>query len=293
MDFFTVVLITGTLSSQGQILNQTQQITKQVFNYPQECQKVGATLAARLSRKNFGSSGEVKRSGHKQSRLEGQFVGYFCQKSDHPLTPSATSGKPNNPNKTPITLYTGTNFMGRNAILFQSNPDLAQTAVGNNAVSSILVPKGCHVTLYDQSHYQGSFVRLSDNQLNLSKTPLGDNRASSIKIECLPSKILTQGKPAKKQVTLFTGANFTGQSQHFTESQPFLGQTIIGRNTLSSIKMDAGCQVTVYSKGKYQGRKSTFYQDRNRLYGTTIDDDSADSFTMQCPEAVDPANVHW
>jgi len=281
MDFFTVVLLTGALNGQGEVQNIQKQVTQHQFNTLKSCQKLGSTLAARRSNEIFASMGQLKRRKYQSSQQNGRFVGYFCQTSN---TSSTNTTTPIKHKKTGITLYSGYNFSGRWEILSQEDNYLADNSIGNNNLSSILIPKGCSATLYDQPHYRGQSMTLYQDTLDLSQTILGDNRTSSIKMHCgnsMPTPQFYSMKP-KQKVEFYSDVDFKGRSQSFTENQAYLGGTTIDRNTIRSLKIDQNCEVTLYSKGNYQGRKSVFYQDKASLYGTVIGDNSADSFTFKC-----------
>jgi Peptidase inhibitor family I36 len=81
---------------------------------------------------------------------------------------------------TGVTLYRDVNYSGVEQDFMVSSPDLDQTSIGNDTVSSIRVPGGYTATLYRDPNYQGFSETFTDDDPDLSDNPIGNDTASSL-----------------------------------------------------------------------------------------------------------------
>ena len=79
-----------------------------------------------------------------------------------------------------VTLYRDVNYSGGEQEFMVSSPDLDQTSIGNDSVSSIRVPGGSTAILYREPNYQGFSETFTDDDPDLSDNPIGNDTASSL-----------------------------------------------------------------------------------------------------------------
>lgn len=297
MNLFTVILLTGTLNGQGEVISIKKTPTNHHYAQLSDCKKYGAGMAASVAKKQFRSSGQMHRKQQSKS-AKGIFVGMFCKASTGPSPVSPMGGKESvSNNKLGITIYDKVNYTGQRAMIYQSDRNLFDNLVKNRQASSVIIPKGCYAILYANPDFKGTSVTLYSNTANLGQTRLGDNKAMSVRMSCTNANTSTPTKPvSEKQAILYSKVNFKGNSAVFKQQHPNLKLTPVGRNKVSSLKVDDGCKLTLYSKGNYSGSQSVFYKDRANLYGTSIGDDRADSLKLTCHESIQtpkPSNNGW
>ncbi len=125
------------------------------------------------------------------------------------------------------------------------------TTIGNDKLSSLMVPEGLKVTLYDDAGFTGeSRVYYADKSLVLD-----DNRTSSIVVE------------DARQATIYADADFTGASQSLAIGSYDVGALTIGNDKLSSLKVPEGLKVTLFEHAGFAGKSRVFTADTG-LVGT-------------------------
>ena len=84
-----------------------------------------------------------------------------------------------------VTLYTDYGFRGVSET-FRSGEiaDMKGTRVGNDAVSSVRVPRGCNVMLFADNNLRGRFTELTPDEPELGRTEVGNDSVSSISVYC-------------------------------------------------------------------------------------------------------------
>jgi hypothetical protein len=83
-----------------------------------------------------------------------------------------------------VVLYSEEKYKGAKELFINSDPNLNDNAIGNNAVSSVLLPGKCKAKLYEHPEYKGKYVLIKRNTASLKGTKLGNNAASSIEVFC-------------------------------------------------------------------------------------------------------------
>ncbi len=83
-----------------------------------------------------------------------------------------------------IVLFRKEKYKGKKEAFSASDPNLGDNSIGDDSVSSVLIPKNCKAVLYDYQNYKGKSAILRASRSNLKGTPLGNNAASSIQIFC-------------------------------------------------------------------------------------------------------------
>ncbi len=81
-----------------------------------------------------------------------------------------------------VTLYSEKNYSGIEVEFTASSPDLGETALGNDNVSSIKVPGGMIAILYRETDYQGVAEMFTEGDNDLSDNLIGNDTASSLEV---------------------------------------------------------------------------------------------------------------
>jgi hypothetical protein len=145
-----------------------------------------------------------------------------------------------------VTIFADGNFSGTSQSLGVGRYDFAALKIGNDTLSSLRVPPGLQATLYEHGGFTGkSWVFTAD-------TPLVANNdtTSSIVVERVPPR-----------VTIFADGNFSGASQSLGVGRYDFAALKIGNDSLSSLRVPPGLQVTLYEHGGFAGKRWIFTTD--------------------------------
>jgi len=145
--------------------------------------------------------------------------------------------------------------------------------VGNDAISSIQLPRNWSVTVYEDEGYGGR-----SQTFNGSQNCFGgewNDKISSLIISNRPV-YNNNNNNNYSQVVLYSDCNFKGTSQVFNSGSYNVYQLgAIGNDQLSSIKIPSGWTVTLYDDKNYRGSSKTYYSDINCLPGDWNDKTSS------------------
>lgn len=83
-----------------------------------------------------------------------------------------------------VTLYSDYGFRGVSETVYGDVVDMKRTRIGNDALSSVRVPRGCRVTLYSDNNYRGRSVDLYEDEPELGRTRVGNDSVSSVAVAC-------------------------------------------------------------------------------------------------------------
>jgi hypothetical protein len=83
-------------------------------------------------------------------------------------------------------------------------------------------------------------------------------------------------------VTLYADANFEGTSETFRENVSFLGDTKIGNDSVSSVRVTPGCTVRFFDDIDFRGNSAKIEGDVAFLGDTSIGNDRASSIEVDC-----------
>jgi hypothetical protein len=133
------------------------------------------------------------------------------------------------------------------------------------------------VTLFEGPHLTGESLTVDRDIFDLNDTPFGARRTSSIEV--------ARGC----RVTLFERSGYRGQSQEFFERDNDLGNTRLGRQSVSSVRVD--CKgggggghrprgVTLYRDEHLSGPFDTFSSDVSDLNGSHVGGGAASSIEV-------------
>ncbi len=160
-------------------------------------------------------------------------------------------------------------------------PDLRDTAIGNDAVSSLEVRRGCRVRLYQDTEFRGDYEEIDYNVPDLRGTRIGNDRASSMQVRC-GGNWSWDGYQRRGGVILFSDADFEGYDERFEFDVPDLRETQIGSDTASSIAVDRGCRVRLFEDVGFRGRSVELTRDEAYLGQTRIGNDRVSSLKVYC-----------
>jgi hypothetical protein len=150
--------------------------------------------------------------------------------------------------KTGVYLYKDTNYEGSCAFFVDDHPNLGDTPVGDNGASSIRINGEYNVKLYGDINYGGPYEEVNASEADLGWRSLG-NQFSSIKLhqtqycsdESLPG------------VYLYSGKNYGGDCAYFVANHPNLGETPVGDNATTSIRINGEYTAWLYKDTDYGG----------------------------------------
>ena len=140
-------------------------------------------------------------------------------------------------NTNSVIIYQHINYAGNSKEFTEGSYDSTSLGIGNNQLTSVKVPSGMQVTLYEAPGFKGRTKVLNGD------TPyVGDfnDLTSAIKVE--------------KVTTIYVDKDYGGRSKTLpvgSYNYPSLG---IGNDKLSSLKVPAGLQATLYEHENFGGR---------------------------------------
>ena len=155
-------------------------------------------------------------------------------------------------NSPAVTLYADSNLKGNSVDLSEGKSMFYNwKPVGNDTVSSVKVSPGYQVTLYEHADYTGKSLTL-----NASSNWVGDNYN-----DLFSSAIVKRLEPA---VTLYADSYFKGNSVDLYEGKStFSDWKPVENDTISSVKVTPGYQITLYEHADYTGKSLTLNASSN------------------------------
>ena len=184
-----------------------------------------------------------------------------------------------------VTLYHDYDYRGGSEVISGDVSDMSSTRIGNDSVSSIRVPRGCHVTLFRDNNYRGTSETLSYDQPNLGRTRVGNDSVSSMEVDCGGHRSYSHSSgrgSSHDAVVLFRDADYRGGGVSVYDDIPDLAHTQIGTDSLSSIEVPRGCWVTLYEHNNYRGRSTELDNDVSNLRHTGVGNDTVSSIRVHC-----------
>lgn len=175
-----------------------------------------------------------------------------------------------------VVLHPETGFRGQGETFTRSDPSLADNSIRDNVASSIRVAPGCEAILFEGPNYQGRRTWATQDVADLGATDLGNRTASSIQIQC------TGAAARRLGVTLFTDDNFRGRVEKHFDHASSLDGNMVGNDSASSVKVDAGCRATLYEHASFQGRSFVVTGDVRSLRNTPVGNDAVSSLRVEC-----------
>ena len=150
-------------------------------------------------------------------------------------------------------------------------------AVGNDALSSIVVPPGMKAILYENENLIG-LHKVVTSSTDFSRTYFND-------MTSLIEVIDLTGETAEKKVTLFQDANYRGASQDLSAGQGVKGYTFsdfetIGNDKLSSIYVREGIKVILYENANFTGKQKVITENTDLCRGSADFNDKASAMKI-------------
>ncbi len=181
-----------------------------------------------------------------------------------------------------VILFRQANYRGKSQMFHGECASLKGSVIGSDRAYSIRVPPGCVVTLFEKDNYRGRREAIRGDDPDLSDNKIGRNRVSSLRIRYEDTSAPTPPRrPSRGQVVLYEHQDFRGLKQVLRTSLPSLRGSVIGDNTLSSIRVPPGWKVTLYSEANYRGDRLVLSQGLNFLQGTTVGNDRVSSIRVE------------
>ncbi len=169
-----------------------------------------------------------------------------------------------------VTLFRDADFRGRRETVQGDVPDLSQTRIGNDALSSLQVPTGCTARLFEDKGFRGAYLDVQDDVSELGRA---NDDISSLRVRC---------GGALGGVTLYRDGNFRGTSELFTGHVRDLGRSSVGNDEASSIEVDPGCWAVLYEDKGFEGNAVEIWYDLDRLSETPLGNDRVSSMRVFC-----------
>lgn len=227
--------------------------------------------------------------GHERGR--GHDTAVSWNQKDHPLDNPRYADS--------VLIFSLSHFRGRWDAVESDMARLHDTRVGNDGISSIVVPEGYEVALFPHPRYQGEPEILRADDTDLANNDIGLNRVSSMRVSRIPVRRYgtppkpVQPKPAppihqpeppvveRPAVLLFRDAFFKGNSMPVNRDIPALGATELGNDALSSLRVPEGWEVILFEDENYRGRSMAFNRDYSNLAASRFGNDRASSLQIR------------
>ena len=147
-----------------------------------------------------------------------------------------------------VTLYTD-DFGGVTQQIAPGKYSWVQLNLGDNALSSIQIPRGLELTIYENETFTGrSMTVRSDTRMDFFTGNAFNDIASAFEVREI--------FPADLAVIVFAD-RFGGASQSFTPGRYQLNALTVGDNQISSAKVPQGMRVVMYEQDNFQGYSVT------------------------------------
>ncbi len=186
-----------------------------------------------------------------------------------------------------VTLYKDTEFRGTSETFHDDVSYLGNTRIGNDQASSIRVSGGCRATLFYDANFRGRSVEISRDESQLAHTAIGNDEASSMEVDCRGGSYDDDdddgyGGGYGRSVTLYKDSEYRGTSFSLNRDSRYLGDTPIGNDELSSIRVPSGCRVWLYADSEFRGASVELDDDERYLGNTRIGNDNVSSIEVDC-----------
>ncbi len=175
-------------------------------------------------------------------------------------------------------------FNGSSKKLSPGYYEAENLGIGDNALSSIRIPRGLRVTLFETAGRQGRKMIISKSVgTNFLDFHQFNDITSAVQIDII--------KPEELLVTIFDGS-YNGPFQTLAPGRYDVSDIVIGEKVISSIRIPTGMRVTLYEKSNFKG--SSVMLDRNRdfsgtssldnYYSSLVVEDAFEPFVTPVPE---------
>ena len=149
------------------------------------------------------------------------------------------------------------------------------------SIASSTIPSASS-TISPAAAAQGPFATLEGDAEDLGATAVGRDKASSLRLACGDHD--ADERPDLGPVLLYEERQFRGRGEAFEGDDPQLADNPIGDDTVSSLRVAAGCEAILYRDADYVGASTIVRVNRADLNGTRVGDDAASSVRVRCRE---------
>jgi Beta/Gamma crystallin len=205
-----------------------------------------------------------------------------------------------------VTVFRDVHFRGQYDTFYDDVPGLSGTYVGNDAASSILVPRGCRVTLYRDADFRGPSITLRHDVDDLGDTRLGNDQLTSLRVECRgegrarrrdrDDRYDDDRGPWRRRdednygpdrgrgrgVTVYEDADFGGRFETFRDDDPDLRDNPIRQDTITSVIVSPGCRAELFQDTGFRGRSTVVFGGVKNLGYTEVGNDRVSSIRVEC-----------
>jgi Vacuolar protein sorting-associated protein 62/Beta/Gamma crystallin len=152
-----------------------------------------------------------------------------------------------------VIVYADSNYQGWSQELAVGSYDKASLTIGNDKLSSIIVPSGYVVTVYEDSGFSGKSMTLTSSAVDLGNV---NDEVSSLVIA--PATTATG-------VIIYGDSAYGGWNKELAVGSYNLSDLGIGNDTLSSLKVPTGYKVTLYRDSNFGGDSMIAVADMSSL----------------------------
>ena len=150
-----------------------------------------------------------------------------------------------------FTLCTDINYGGTCRMYSSDIPSLGNTYFGNNKLSSLKVPSETRVVLYEHVDYTGKCQAFTADTWTLVGSYIGNDQASSLRFGSYSCDT------PDATVTAYTDSG----SYPLYSPIDKLGDTLVGNDTMTAIRVASGMTVALYSDISHEGTCQTLVGD--------------------------------
>ena len=166
-----------------------------------------------------------------------------------------------------------TNFQGSCIVLgIGEYPTATSTHLPNDSISSIRVGTSVQVYACRDENFAGVCTLLRGSHANLAGDPVGNDAITSIKVQAFGAP--PPCEPGPLQIALYVDAQFAGACKILPIGDyPTATSTGLPNDSVSSIRIGPGAQVTVCVDEYYGGNCSVVTSDAPNMDATTVGND--------------------
>jgi hypothetical protein len=198
-----------------------------------------------------------------------------------------------------LCVYADADFQGKAACWGGIGPgervtvsDLDGLPVGNDQISSFKVKRGVKVRFFSDvdrggAEYRanGFFGQVVDSNLGVGGKPVGNDAVSSIVIERNSATAGDWDPDRDWQICVYQHADYQGEAECYGGVSgrayvPALFHTAVGNDSASSIEINDGVRVTLYSAVNYSGTAVTLDRDTPSINATALGNDALSSLVI-------------
>lgn len=194
-----------------------------------------------------------------------------------------------------ITLFEHPDFDGRSETFYADDSNFTDNFIRHDAASSVRVDPGCRAVLYEHPDFDGRASVITEDLVYLGSSRVGNDTVSSVEVRCDGAQFSSnrQGRSDRgtrsasyrregRGITLFEHQGFDGRQEFFSDDDERLNDNEIRQDSVSSVRVDPGCEAVLYEHPDFQGRATVVTSDVTDLNGSRVGNDSVSSIEVLC-----------